>query len=341
MDICPSDIQQTSGKALTLIEKPEVRFLTSKDRVAPHTCTHFGVDGVHNFTIGLHRVTCVAWDPAFGEEASAQCEFTVRIKGQLKVKSQTSSGIPSILLGAVIRLLQTSSELQRWMEDLRLRSPQLKLTERFHYVRLLLHVKVLKAPHSFTLGKIKQKSGQVSSIFRSVAQISVINLSTHGFISGKDGTVLSANFALCWFILVGKTTALLLALSRILPQISLSIGAFDSCLFSLRQPTLVAVYLNPWTGSWCVQVLSEVEVRATRPRAHFTATGALSQREPTSPTTIRSHAITREHGNPLTMCPAACVSAPTPPALCGGIQSVSLDLIIFPSCCHFNVMITL
>ncbi|ELU13455.1 hypothetical protein CAPTEDRAFT_213669 [Capitella teleta] len=81
VDICPTDIQETTGRALTPIERPEVRFLTSKDRLAPYTCTHFGADsGVHNFSIGTHRVTCIAWDPAFGEEASAKCEFSVRIK---------------------------------------------------------------------------------------------------------------------------------------------------------------------------------------------------------------------------------------------------------------------
>jgi hypothetical protein len=78
------DIVNTTSKSLTLIEKPEVRFLTSKDRVAPHRCTHFEPDGVHNFSIGTHRVKCVAWDPAFGadgEAAAAECEFSVRIKG--------------------------------------------------------------------------------------------------------------------------------------------------------------------------------------------------------------------------------------------------------------------
>ena len=81
IEVCPSNIQVTTSTAITEIQNPKVIFRTGDGKVAPHRCKPFEDRPSYNFTIGLHKVICEAYDPAFNDEqAVTSCEFTIKIK---------------------------------------------------------------------------------------------------------------------------------------------------------------------------------------------------------------------------------------------------------------------
>ena len=85
MEKCPpASIHLTTTGHFVEVEKPIVVFRTDAGHEAAHTCSHFGEGGRQNFSLGMHLVTCTAFDPSFGDKAIAKCEFYVRIKGKLK-----------------------------------------------------------------------------------------------------------------------------------------------------------------------------------------------------------------------------------------------------------------
>ena len=79
-EVCPSNIQVTTSTAITEIQKPKVVFRTGDGTEAPHICDLFGDKPSYNFTIGLHTITCRAFDPVFGDQAVTVCKFTIKIK---------------------------------------------------------------------------------------------------------------------------------------------------------------------------------------------------------------------------------------------------------------------
>ena len=79
-EVCPSNIQVTTSTAITEIQKPKVVFRTGDGTEAPHICDLFGDKSSYNFTIGLHTITCRAFDPVFGDQAVTVCKFTIKIK---------------------------------------------------------------------------------------------------------------------------------------------------------------------------------------------------------------------------------------------------------------------
>ena len=81
---CPHNIQRSTNTVLTRVEEPDVEFITSKGLKAPHVCEPFGENKVHNFTVGVHMVKCVAHDPLFGLDTTSTCIFSIYIKGRFR-----------------------------------------------------------------------------------------------------------------------------------------------------------------------------------------------------------------------------------------------------------------
>ena len=81
IELCPSDSTLTTSEVPKNIPKPRILFRTASGSEAPYTCSHFGEHSNHNFTLGVHVVTCTAFDPKFGDKATAVCRFTIHVKG--------------------------------------------------------------------------------------------------------------------------------------------------------------------------------------------------------------------------------------------------------------------
>ena len=88
VEICPPDHVITTSEVPKGVQKPRILFRTASGDEAPYTCSHFGENNRHNFTLGVHVVTCTAFDPTFGDRATAVCRFTVHVKGKHDFKLQ-------------------------------------------------------------------------------------------------------------------------------------------------------------------------------------------------------------------------------------------------------------
>ena len=71
----------TTTGATMEVQKPEVFFRSASGVENSHSCTHFGDNQRHNFTLGLHQVSCTAFDPDVGERSVVRCDFNVKITG--------------------------------------------------------------------------------------------------------------------------------------------------------------------------------------------------------------------------------------------------------------------
>ncbi|KAI0214769.1 hypothetical protein LSAT2_000070 [Lamellibrachia satsuma] len=80
VELCPNNIQITTGEPLTEVQRPSVVFRTTKGEVAPFVCSSFGKQPKYSFPLGTHHVTCTAFDPDFGDSASATCTFMIKVK---------------------------------------------------------------------------------------------------------------------------------------------------------------------------------------------------------------------------------------------------------------------
>ena len=78
---CPGAVQLTTSEPTADVQRPSVVFRTAAGLAPAVTCTYFGAGDKHRFALGRHRVSCTAFDPDFGERASATCTFVIDVKG--------------------------------------------------------------------------------------------------------------------------------------------------------------------------------------------------------------------------------------------------------------------
>ena len=82
VELCPDNIQITTGEPLTEVQRPSVVFRTTKGGLAPFVCSSFGSEHKHSFPLGTHHITCTAFDPDFGDTAPSTCSFIIKVKGE-------------------------------------------------------------------------------------------------------------------------------------------------------------------------------------------------------------------------------------------------------------------